>query len=118
MTRKRRFVLALSGVFIIICATYVFILFSDPYAASTTYIENNEVVRSALGNPVKCRLAFWGYSIKTVGPSGNARFQIFVSGPSGSGTVYLDLQKQNLWHVNSASLRVGNSNSEVPLPVQ
>lgn len=102
-------------VFVVICFTYVYIVSSEAFAVSTKYIANNQRVKAAFGNPVKCRLAFWGYSIKTVGPTGSAHFQVYVSGPLGKGTVYIVLEKQNLWHVTSASLRVGTSVSEIPL---
>lgn len=61
---------------------------NDPYRDSIAAVESNPAAVAALGSPVKPGIIPLG-SISTDNGAGEVNFRIRVSGPEGSGTIYV-----------------------------
>ena len=77
---------------------------TDAFAVAKSDILKSECVRSALGEVQSIDLQLVGYSIRMVGPSGSARFNVDVKGTSQSGVVYIELEKQGVWQTSRGRL--------------
>ncbi|MFA6356870.1 MAG: cytochrome c oxidase assembly factor Coa1 family protein [Candidatus Omnitrophota bacterium] len=65
---------------------------SDIYKEALSKAESNSVVGATLGVPIKEGFFISG-NISTNGPSGSAELAIPVSGPKGSGTIFVEASK-------------------------
>jgi len=94
--------------FVGLIAFVVFILFvvfgamrsSTPYRDAVARAQNDPRVRDALGTPVKPGLLVSG-SVNTQNRDGDAKLDIPLSGPKGSGTLHVEATKQDgRWNYN------------------
>ncbi|MGE3912221.1 MAG: cytochrome c oxidase assembly factor 1 family protein [Chloroflexota bacterium] len=75
-------------VFLVYSGVTTLIRSSDPFQEAMSRAQAHPDVQAALGTPLEP--GFWlSGSIKTSGSSGNADISIPVSGPKGSGTIYV-----------------------------
>ena len=85
---------------------YVFGVSREPYKYSTKYILNNQLIISNLGKIHDYHLSFLGYSYRTYGAGGRAKYNIVVKGDLGNGVVALELKKQSgVWSVINGNLK-------------
>ncbi len=87
-------VLLLCGGFVVGILTFVFgmIKSSQPYSEAITKARASPVVVEALGEPVETGFFVSG-NIEITGSSGHADLAIPISGPNGSGTIYVVAEK-------------------------
>ncbi len=65
---------------------------SDVYVLALDRARSDRAVIAALGQPIEDGWMASG-NISTTGPTGNAELSIPISGPNGSGTIYLEARK-------------------------
>src|SRR4051812_428590 len=82
---------------------------------AVTRASANPEVRAALGTPLKTGWMVSG-SINVSGPSGNADMSVPVSGPKGSGTIYLVARKSaGQWTFQQLEVAVGERPERIRL---
>lgn len=93
--------------------TYFFIIRGDAYKAAVSELRANQVLKDRVGNITDTRLVFWfGYSIRTVGPSGFANFEIDINGEREGGTAYLNMERSaGIWKAKEGNLFFNDGNS-------
>ncbi len=70
---------------------------TDAFGVASTYVSNNEAVRSRLGDIQDVDLPLLGYSIHVVGASGDANFNLKLKGSQASGSAYVELVREGTW---------------------
>src|SRR5262245_34596948 len=82
---------------------------SDAYTEAMRRASSSEAVQEALGTPVEAGWLVSG-SINISGSSGNADLTIPISGPKGSGTLYVVATKSsNRWRYSTLEVAVKGS---------
>lgn len=79
---------------------------SDAYSEGMARARANPEVVAALGEPIES--GFWiGGNIETSGPSGTVDVSIPISGPKGSGTLYVEgTRSANRWQYSTMAVEV------------
>jgi hypothetical protein len=88
---------------------------SGAYQLALSHVETHSGAREILGSPLQ---AGWFVSGETriSGPSGKANISFSVSGPKGSGTVYVDAKKEmGKWNLKNIVLLVDPGKRRVSL---
>jgi len=70
---------------------------TDAFGVASTFVRNNEEVRSRLGEIQDVDLSLFGYSIHVVGASGDANFNLKLKGSQASGSAYVELVREGTW---------------------
>ena len=84
---------------------YVYVTRSEAYSFALTFLKSHEEIRSHIGEPTSFRLAYTGYTVVFSGPKGEAQFQIYVHGPRGSGSAFIDqVFRVGQWRVRESNL--------------
>lgn len=92
------------------CATIIFGVFglmksSDAYKGAMVEIRNSPAAQQALGSPIEAGLMVSG-NININGSGGQADLTIPVSGPEGSGTLYVKATRsEGTWRYDSLTLK-------------
>jgi hypothetical protein len=103
--------------FIALIMTFVFGVMrsSDAYKLALIRARAHPAVVEALGSPLQ-EGWFTSGNVNVTGPSGNAELSIPVSGPKGSGTLYLEARKSTgEWAFSKLVLKVGKSGRRIDL---
>ena len=88
---------------------------SDAYTESLKQVQANDAVKNLIGSPVEPGFWLTG-SININGSSGNADISYPVSGPKGSGTVYVvGTKSEGSWHYSKISFVQESSDQRVDL---
>ena len=103
------------------CITgFVFLMFSvmkssDVYKEAMARVQASQAAMDALGSPIKAGMIISG-SVNTTGPSGSAQLSIPLSGPKGSGTLYLEARKRmDVWEFSAFTLKVDETGKSIDL---
>jgi hypothetical protein len=108
---------ALVGAFI---GTIFFFVFSmmksnDAYQHSLETARHNPAVVAALGQPIEDGWLVSG-NFEESGGAGQANFSIPISGPKGSGTLYVEAKKSaGAWNYSNMVLQVDGSGKRIDL---
>ncbi len=92
---------------------------SESYKVAQKIIYENPLLNNQVGQIIKLRLSFLGYSVRYTGPHGYAEYKILVTGEKDKGVVYLNLEKSaGIWEVIKGNLVLedGVSISIMPTP--
>lgn len=94
--------------FVIYGAVSTSIKSSDAYETGMAQARANPDVRAALGEPIES--GFWiSGSISVNGPAGNVDVSIPVSGPRGSGTLYIvGTRNAGRWQYSTMEVEIPN----------
>ena len=84
--------LVAGGIFLILSLVFGMMKSSDAYKQAMVKVRASTAVSAALGTPIKESFFTTG-SVNVSGPSGRAELAIPISGPKGSGTVYVKATK-------------------------
>jgi len=109
--------LALVAVLVAVLSTlagWIMAYRSDAFAVAEQFIRRNDVLSANVGDVRRVSLAFFGYGIRYSGARGDAAFEIDVEGESGSGTVFIELEKRGVWEVTLARI-VRNGTTAIEL---
>jgi len=88
---------------------------SDAYTGALAQVQASPAAAVALGSPIKDSFYVLG-SISLSNSSGQADLQIPVSGPKGSGTVYVVAAKSlGSWHFNQLVLVIDQTKEQIDL---
>ena len=88
---------------------------SAPYQEAMTRAQASEIVQEALGTPLESGWMVSG-NISTSGPEGDANLAIPVSGPQGSGTLYVVAKKRSgRWVYDSLELEIAEDGRRINL---
>ena len=105
-------VLLVVVIFAVVVCAIVFLAMSNSEVDNKAFAlaEQNPMLTERLGSPLR-KGWFVGGSIETTPASGHAELAIPVSGPRGSGTLYVEAHKQaGLWKIDL--LQFGSKGSE------
>ncbi|MFN8526521.1 MAG: cytochrome c oxidase assembly factor Coa1 family protein [Chloroflexota bacterium] len=88
---------------------------SDAYNDAMAVVRGSEEVRAALGEPIEA--GFWVTgNIEVNGPSGKAEVSIPLSGPRGSGTLYITATKSaNQWQYSRLEVEIPGRSARIDL---
>jgi hypothetical protein len=103
--------------FIVLIMSMVFGMMksSDVYSQALTRAKADTIVVEALGSPIKDGY-FTSGNISETGPSGSAELSIPISGPKGSGTIYLEARKSaGEWTFSKLQVEIGKTNQRIDL---
>ena len=90
----------------ILIPLFWFFMHGEPYAGAVERLTKNPSAIAALGTPIKAGFP-WG-STRINGDRGTANLSFSATGPKGSGTVYLDAQKDlGTWRLTRFDLAIG-----------
>ncbi len=88
---------------------------SDAYKQALVRAKANPAVVEALGSPIQDGF-FSSGNIHITGPSGNAELAIPISGPKGSGTIYLEAHKSaGEWSFSKLVVEIKASGERIDL---
>jgi Cytochrome oxidase complex assembly protein 1 len=88
---------------------------SDAYTGAMERVSSSEAVQEALGTPVEAGWLVSG-SINVSGSSGNADLTIPISGPKGSGKLYVVATKSaDRWRYSTLEVAVDGSGDRIDL---
>jgi len=88
---------------------------SDVYSQALTRAQANPAVVEALGSPIRDGYLTSG-NISETGPSGTAELSIPISGPKGSGTIYLEARKSTgQWSFDKLVVEIEKTNRRIDL---
>lgn len=88
---------------------------SDVYSQALTRAKADTTVVEALGSPITDGY-FTSGNISETGPSGTAELSIPISGPKGSGTIYLEARKSTgQWTFTKLIVEIEKSNQRIDL---
>jgi hypothetical protein len=107
----------LFGAFIALIMSMVFGMMksSDAYGQALTRAKANTEVVAALGSPITDGY-FTSGNISETGPSGNAELSIPISGPKGSGTIFLEARKSaGQWSFTKLQVEVEKTSQRIDL---
>lgn len=107
----------LFAAFIALTMSFVFGMMksSDAYSQGLAKTKASPAVVEALGVPIK-EGYFTSGSINERGSSGNAELAIPISGPKGSGTIYLEARKSaGGWSFSQLVVEIEKSNKRIDL---
>ena len=91
---------------------------STPYQEAMDAVSTNSTAIQALGEPIEAGWLMSG-SVETSQNSGTASFNIPVSGPNGSGTLYVEAYKVgDRWRYEQLYLEVDGQLESIPLSVR
>jgi hypothetical protein len=102
---------------IALMVTFVFGLMktSDAYVQALSRAKENPAVVEALGRPIEDGY-FSSGSINETGPSGRAELAIPISGPKGSGTIYLEANESaNQWSFSKLEVEIDKTGERIDL---
>lgn len=103
--------------FVLLIAMLVFgaMKSTDVYKTALAAARDNPEVVEALGTPIKDGMFVTGKT-NVDGASGEATFAIPISGPKGSGTLYVTATKSaGRWEYQTLEVQIGSSNERIPL---
>ncbi|HVT02539.1 MAG TPA: cytochrome c oxidase assembly factor Coa1 family protein [Thermoanaerobaculia bacterium] len=109
--------LLLIGAFIALIMSFAFGIMksSEPYKVALSKAKANAAVVEALGTPIK-EGYFTSGSVNVSGPSGSAELAIPISGPKGSGTIYLEARKSaGEWSFSKLAVKVDKTTRRIDL---
>ena len=88
---------------------------SEPYKHALAQAQSNPAVVAALGTPITAG-KFSGGTYNVSGSSGNANFAIPISGPKGSGVIYVvATQSAGKWTYQTLEVQAEGSPNRIPL---
>jgi hypothetical protein len=88
---------------------------SDVYTYSVAQARTNPLVVGKIGQPLDVGWFATG-NINISGPSGNADLAIPISGPRGTGTIYVVAKKSaGLWHYETLQVEVAGESPRIDL---
>ena len=88
---------------------------TDVYKEAVNRAKANSEVTEALGTPLKEGMFLSG-NTNVNGPSGNAELAIPISGPKGSGTLYVEAKKSaGQWTYTKLEVEVKGSDTRIGL---
>jgi len=105
------------AVFIGLIAVFVFgtMKSSEPYQGALQISKQSEAVQAKLGAPLKEGFFVSG-NINISGPSGEASLEIPISGPKGSGIIYVEAKRQmGKWYYPRLIVEIKASGERIPL---
>ena len=105
-------VLAVAVLLVVMVCAAVFMAMSNSEVPSKAFAlaERNPVLTERLGSPLRKGWLVSG-SIETTAASGHAELAVPISGPKGSGTLYVEAHKQaGLWKIDL--LQFGSKGSD------
>jgi hypothetical protein len=107
--------LIVAFVFVLMSFVFGMMKSSDAYSQALTRAKANPAVIEALGSPIKDGY-FTSGSINETGPSGTAELSIPISGPKGSGTIFLEAHKSaGEWSFTKLVVEIDKSNQRIDL---
>jgi hypothetical protein len=102
-------------VFLVLSFAFGLVKSSDAYGQAMQRARASPVVIEAFGSPIKEGF-FTSGSINETGPSGTAQLAIPISGPKGSGTIYLEAQESaDLWSFSKLEVEVDKTGKRIDL---
>jgi len=88
---------------------------SDAYKQALAKAQSDPVVAQRLGTPIKPGMWVSG-NININGPSGEAKIAIPISGPKGSGTVYVEATKSaGKWNYSLMQVAIEGEDTRIDL---
>lgn len=88
---------------------------SEPYRHGVATAQHDARVRAALGDPVKDGFMPSG-SINTTNGSGQAEFSVSLSGPRGTGTLYIEAERHaGQWHYSTLQVAPDDGSEAIVL---
>ena len=70
---------------------------TDAFAVASAHAKNSTDIRSRLGEIQDVELPLLGYSVRVVGASGDANFNLKLKGSLATGTAFVELTRQGTW---------------------
>lgn len=101
-------------------AIFVFAVFgvirsTDVYQEALKRAQNSDAVAQALGNPIQDGTLVTG-NVSTGGTTGHANLAIPISGPKGTGTIYVVASKaQGTWKFQTLKVKVDQTGESIDL---
>jgi hypothetical protein len=99
---------------------FVFLIFgsmkqADVYKQALAKAQSDPVVAQKLGSPIKPGMLLSG-NINVSGPSGEAKISIPISGPKGTGTIYVEATKSaGKWNYSLMQVAVDGEDTRIDL---
>jgi hypothetical protein len=107
--------LFVGGIAVIMTLTFGMMKSSDAYGLAMARAQASPEVRAALGEPIQAGYMVSG-RVNVSGPAGDANMSIPLSGPRGSGTLYLVAEKSaGQWRFEELVLEVEASGARIDL---
>jgi hypothetical protein len=104
-----------AGIALLITFVFGMIKSSDAYGEALARAKASPAVIEALGSPIK-EGYFTSGSINETGRSGDAELAIPISGPKGSGTIYLEAEESaGQWSFSTLQVEVEKSGERIDL---
>jgi hypothetical protein len=108
-------VLFVGGIVLLMSFVFGMMKSTDVYSQALKRAKADPQVVSALGSPITDGY-FTSGSIQESGPSGTAELSIPISGPKGSGTIYLEARKSTgQWSFNKLVVEIEHPNQRIDL---
>ena len=108
-------VIAAGVIFLLLSLIFGMMKSSDAYKQAMVQVRASAAVSAALGTPIKEGF-FTSGSVNVSGPSGRAELAIPISGPKGSGTVYVEAAKSmGQWSFKRLVVAIYDTNERIDL---
>jgi Cytochrome oxidase complex assembly protein 1 len=104
MTWKRGALIALGVTVVAYPVAWLFVRYSDAFEEAERFVREDPVVREHVGEIRTFTLPFFGAEMSVSGSSGDAKFDLNVSGSANNAVVYAELRKRGVWEVQFARL--------------
>ena len=102
-------------IFLLLSLIFGMMKSSDAYKQAMVKVRASTAVSAALGTPIK-EGYFTSGSVNVSGPSGNAQLAIPISGPKGTGTVYLEAAKSmGQWSFSKLVVEIEGAKERIDL---
>lgn len=96
---------------------YIYVNRSAAYLASIEFLNGHDDIKLSIGEITSHKLALTGWSLRFLGPKGEAHFKIRLNGTKGSGTTYVYVvSAAGRWEMREANLFLPNG-KQSRLPV-
>lgn len=104
-----------AGIALLVSFVFGMMKSSDVYAQAVTRAKADPQVIAALGSPITDGY-FTSGSIQQTNGSGTAELSIPISGPKGTGTIYLEARKSaGQWSFNKLTVEIAHPNRRIDL---
>ena len=102
--RKSKYLVLVFVIFVICYFWGYSLLNGDAYEICKNYINSNTEIEKTIGKPQNISFTF-NSSIRKVGSSGKATYEIKVSGDKDKAKIYIDLERRaGVWYIVEANM--------------
>jgi Cytochrome oxidase complex assembly protein 1 len=104
MNWKRGALIAIAVTVVAYPVGWFFVRHSDAFEEAERFVREDPVVREHVGEIRTVTLPIFGAELSVSGSSGDAKFDLNVSGSVHNAVVYTELRKRGVWEVQFARL--------------